>query len=127
MLLLRTSIPRNLNKLHSIQLPTLQLIKSAVRPACRALSSKAAPAVEASAAGPSFAMSDEQKEIVDMTKKFVREEIIPVAGQYDKTGEYPWPIIRKAWELGLMNNHIPADIGEYGVWLWWGRCFGAAD
>lgn len=47
-----------------------------------------------------------------MTKKFVREEIIPVAAQYDKTGEYPWPIIRKAWELGLMNNHVPAEIGE---------------
>lgn len=88
-----------------------QLIKTAVRPACRALSSKAAPAVEASSAGPSFAVTDEQKEIVDMTRKFVREEIIPVAAQYDKTGEYPWPVIRKAWELGLMNNHIPAEIG----------------
>lgn len=63
--------------------------------------------------GPCFALTDEQNEIVDMTKKFVREEIIPVAAQYDKTGEYPWPVIHKAFELGLMNNHIPADLGEY--------------
>lgn len=90
-----------------------QLIKSAVRPTLRrALSTKAAPGtVEGSTLGPSFALSDEQTEIVDMTKKFVREEIIPVAAQYDKTGEYPWPIIRKAWELGLMNNHVPAEVG----------------
>lgn len=29
----------------------------------------------------------------------------------DKTGEYPWDLVKKAWELGLINNHIPADIG----------------
>lgn len=29
----------------------------------------------------------------------------------DKTGEYPWQLVKKAWELGLINNHIPADIG----------------
>lgn len=29
----------------------------------------------------------------------------------DRTGEYPWDLVKKAWELGLINNHIPADIG----------------
>lgn len=46
-----------------------------------------------------------------MAKKFAKDEIIPVAAQYDKSGEYPWPVVKKAWELGLLNNHIPADIG----------------
>lgn len=47
----------------------------------------------------------------EMARKFSREEILPVAAQHDKTGEYPWDIIKKAWSLGLMNNHIPADVG----------------
>lgn len=61
--------------------------------------------------GPSFALTEEQQQFQELARKFTREEIIPVAAQYDKTGEYPWPIIKKAWELGLMNNHIPAELG----------------
>ncbi len=29
----------------------------------------------------------------------------------DQTGEYPWDLVKKAWSLGLINNHIPASIG----------------
>lgn len=25
--------------------------------------------------------------------------------------QYPFPIIKKAWELGLMNGHIPQEYG----------------
>ncbi|XP_039965545.1 probable medium-chain specific acyl-CoA dehydrogenase, mitochondrial [Bactrocera neohumeralis] len=65
--------------------------------------------------GPSFGITDDQKQFQDLTRKFVREEIIPVAAHHDKTGEYPWDIIKKAWSLGLMNNHIPADIGGMDI------------
>jgi acyl-CoA dehydrogenase len=72
---------------------------------------------EAEIGGPWFGLSDEQKEFQATARKFAREEIIPVAAEYDKTGDYPWPLIKKAWGLGLMNTHIPADIGglELGV------------
>lgn len=66
---------------------------------------------EAANGGPWFGLSDDQKEIVELAKKFTREEIIPVAAEYDRTGEYPWPVFKKAWELGLLNNHVPAEIG----------------
>lgn len=46
-----------------------------------------------------------------VARKFAREEIIPVAAHHDKTGEYPWDLVKKAWALGLINQHIPADIG----------------
>lgn len=46
-----------------------------------------------------------------MARKFAREDIIPVAAEYDKSGEYPWPLLKKAWGLGLLNNHIPKDCG----------------
>lgn len=68
-----------------------------------------------SATGPSFGLTEEQKQMQEMARKFAREEIIPVASQYDKTGEYPWEIIKKAWGLGLMNNHIPQEYGGLGL------------
>lgn len=51
----------------------------------------------------------------DMARKFTREEIIPVAAKHDQTGEYPWDIVKKAWSLGLMNNHIPQEFGGLGL------------
>ncbi|KAK9685571.1 Acyl-CoA dehydrogenase, C-terminal domain [Popillia japonica] len=61
--------------------------------------------------GYNFELNDTQKEILNVVRKFTREEIIPVASHYDKTGEFPWPIFKKAWELGLTNNHIPSYLG----------------
>lgn len=63
----------------------------------------------------SFELSDEQKEFQDVARKFTREEIIPVAAQYDKTGEYPWEIVKKAHAVGLLNGHIPQAVGGMGL------------
>ncbi|NXV32729.1 ACADM protein, partial [Rissa tridactyla] len=56
-----------------------------------------------------------QKEFQAAACKFAVEEIIPVAAQYDKTGEYPFPLIKRAWELGLMNSHVPESCGGLGL------------
>jgi acyl-CoA dehydrogenase len=32
-----------------------------------------------------------------------------------QTGEYPWPIIKKAHEVGLMNGHVPPKYGGLGL------------
>ena len=48
---------------------------------------------------------------LDMAEKFTKEEIIPVAAHYDRTGEYPWEVLKKAHENGLMNLHIPEEYG----------------
>ncbi len=46
-----------------------------------------------------------------MAEKFTRDEIIPVAAEHDRTGKYPWDIIKKAHAVGLMNMHIPQKYG----------------
>ncbi|XP_025114485.1 medium-chain specific acyl-CoA dehydrogenase, mitochondrial-like [Pomacea canaliculata] len=61
--------------------------------------------------GVSFELTPEQKEYKESARKFAREEILPRAAEYDKTGEYPWETIKKAWKLGLMNLHIPEHCG----------------
>jgi len=48
-----------------------------------------------------------------LARKFAREEIIPVAAEYDRTGQYPWDIIKKAHSVGLLNGHIPEHCGNY--------------
>ncbi|EGI65798.1 Putative medium-chain specific acyl-CoA dehydrogenase, mitochondrial [Acromyrmex echinatior] len=56
-------------------------------------------------------LSDTQKEMQELARKFTKEEIIPVAAEYDRTGKYPWDIIKKAWSIGLLNKHIPQHCG----------------
>ncbi|XP_043249003.1 probable medium-chain specific acyl-CoA dehydrogenase, mitochondrial [Colletes gigas] len=70
-----------------------------------------------SVTGCSFAITDTQREMQELARKFTREEIIPVASEYDKSGKYPWDIIKKAWSLGLLNGHVPAHCGgmEVGI------------
>ncbi len=62
-----------------------------------------------------FRLSDDQKQFRDLAREFARNEIVPRARHHDETGEYPMDICRKAWELGLMNTHIPAEYGGLGL------------
>jgi len=62
-----------------------------------------------------FRLSDDQKQFRDLAREFARKEIAPRARHHDETGEYPMEICRKAWELGLMNTHIPAEYGGLGL------------
>lgn len=57
-------------------------------------------------------MTEDQHQIQELAHKFATEEIIPNAPYHDRTGEFPHEILKKGWELGLTNNHIPASVGE---------------
>ncbi|XP_039590801.1 medium-chain specific acyl-CoA dehydrogenase, mitochondrial [Polypterus senegalus] len=76
---------------------------------------EATGSTKSASVGYSFELSEQQKEFRDTARKFAREEIIPAAPHYDKTGEYPVPLIKRAWELGLMNSHIPEHCGGLGL------------
>ena len=62
-----------------------------------------------------FTLTDEQKALREMAHDFAENEIRPVAWKYDEHGTWPQEIIEKAWELGLMNNHIPEEYGGPGA------------
>ncbi|XP_046734519.1 probable medium-chain specific acyl-CoA dehydrogenase, mitochondrial isoform X1 [Diprion similis] len=90
-----------------------QVISRSVRQAAvRSFSSQAAVPN-----GYSFQLSDTQREMQELARKFTREEIIPVAAEHDRTGKFPWEVVKKAWGLGLMNGHIPQHCGglECGI------------
>ena len=62
-----------------------------------------------------FTLTDEQKSMRDMAHDFAEKEIRPVAWEYDKDGTWPQEIIEKAWEVGLMNSHLPTEYGGPGL------------
>ena len=62
-----------------------------------------------------FSLTEEQVQLQELARKFAREEITPKAAHHDETGEFPREIVRKAWEIGLMNTHVPAEYGGAGL------------
>ncbi len=64
-----------------------------------------------------FHLSEEHQMIQKLARDFARNEIAPKAEHYDRTHEYPWPIIRKAQELGLTTMAIPEAYGGLGLSL----------
>src|SRR5450756_1766883 len=62
-----------------------------------------------------FSLTEEQVQLQELARKFAREEIIPKAAYHDHTGEFPREIVKKAWEIGLMNTHVPVEYGGAGL------------
>lgn len=62
-----------------------------------------------------FSLSEEQAQLQELARKFAREEILPKAAHHDETGEFPKEIVKKAWELGLVNTHIAPEHGGLGL------------
>lgn len=64
-----------------------------------------------------FGLTNEQKEIQQLAREFARKEIAPNAEHYDKTHEYPWPVVKKAQEMGFTCMNIPVEYGGLGLSL----------
>ena len=56
-----------------------------------------------------FALNEEQKELQKWAHDFAENEIRPVAGTYDETEEFPWPVVSKAGEIGLYGFDLYAN------------------
>ena len=62
-----------------------------------------------------FSLTDEQKALREMAHDFAEKEIRPVAWEYDREGTWPQAVIEMAWEVGLMNPHVPEEYGGAGA------------
>jgi acyl-CoA dehydrogenase len=65
----------------------------------------------ASAAGVSFALTEEQRALRGLAHEFAEREIRPKERAYDERSTHPADVIAKAHEVGLMNLHIPEEHG----------------
>ncbi len=51
----------------------------------------------------------------DTVRQFAEAELWPIAGQIDKSGEYPAKQIRQMGEMGLMGIDVPEEYGGAGM------------
>jgi len=65
--------------------------------------------------GLNFSLTPDQQAIQELARNFAKTEVIPIAAKHDKSGEFPKDIIQKAWNLGLMNTHVPKSSGGMGL------------
>ncbi len=72
-------------------------------------------ATTSAAEGISFALTKEQRELRALAREFAQNEIRPRAAGYDEHQTHPADVIAKAHDLGLMNPHIPEDLGGLGL------------
>jgi len=61
-----------------------------------------------------LSFTEEQEALVQTARDFTRKEIIPVAGHFDESGEFPHEIFKRAWQTGLTNIEVPEAHGGLG-------------
>ncbi|WWC85787.1 uncharacterized protein L201_000654 [Kwoniella dendrophila CBS 6074] len=90
-----------------ITLPLRRLVSRQVIPCQRGMASAVRPTT-----GPvSFALDEDQRGIQELAQNFTKDKIVPAAAEYDRSMAYPWPILKEAHSLGLLNTHIPEAYG----------------
>src|SRR5512134_1137305 len=62
-----------------------------------------------------FSLGEEHKMIRDAARDFAQQEIVPIAAQFDESGEFPYETIRKMGEMGFMGIEIPEEYGGAGM------------
>jgi len=62
-----------------------------------------------------FTLTDEQKDLRELAHDFATKEMRPVAWECDRESTWPAEVMQTAWEVGLMNTHIPEEYGGPGL------------
>jgi alkylation response protein AidB-like acyl-CoA dehydrogenase len=62
-----------------------------------------------------FELSDEQRLLRDTVRDFARQEVAPVAEELDRTKAFPYELVAKMGELGLMGIPFPEEYGGGGA------------
>jgi len=62
-----------------------------------------------------FSLNEEQIAIRDTCREFAGQEIQPIAEEIDATGQFPYAVIRKMGELGLLGLPFPEQYGGAGA------------
>jgi len=61
-----------------------------------------------------YFLTDEQKEIRRLAREIARKEIAPVAAHYDRTGEFPWPVVKVMAETDLFRVFVDSAYDGMG-------------
>jgi butyryl-CoA dehydrogenase len=62
-----------------------------------------------------FDLTDEQRAIQSLCREFARDEVKPRAEEMDAKAEFPYDLVKKMAELGLMGLPFPEEYGGSGA------------
>jgi alkylation response protein AidB-like acyl-CoA dehydrogenase len=62
-----------------------------------------------------FELNDEQRLLRDTVRDFARQEVAPVAEELDREKRFPYELVAKMGELGLMGIPFPEEYGGGGA------------
>ncbi len=62
-----------------------------------------------------LSLSESQLTYLDTVRKFVKNEITPHILELEKSHIFPWDIINRAWETGILNLCIPESVQGYEI------------
>jgi acyl-CoA dehydrogenase len=62
-----------------------------------------------------FEPTEEQQALIDVTRRFVRERIIPIAAACDRESRFPKDVFEEGHKIGLVNPTIPSEYGGPGL------------
>ena len=62
-----------------------------------------------------FSQSEEHKGLIEMSRRFTKERITPIAAECDQQGIFPMDVFKEAWSIGLVNPTIPVEYGGAGM------------
>jgi alkylation response protein AidB-like acyl-CoA dehydrogenase len=58
-----------------------------------------------------FPFSEEHEMIRQTARDFAQKEIVPIAAEFDESGEFPYETIMKMGEMGFMGIEVPEEYG----------------
>src|SRR5258708_27716326 len=64
-----------------------------------------------------FSLNEEQSAIRETCREFAEQEIKPLAEEMDRTGAFPYELIRKMGALGLLGLPFPEEYGGAGAYF----------
>jgi len=62
-----------------------------------------------------YAVTEDQRSIVQMVRQFATESLAPHAAEWDETHHFPVDVLRQAGELGMGGIYVKEDFGGSGL------------
>lgn len=62
-----------------------------------------------------FPLNSEHEMIRQTARDFAQKQIVPIAAEFDESGEFPTATIKKMGELGFMGIEVPEEFGGAGM------------
>ncbi len=62
-----------------------------------------------------FTVTEEQQALIDVSRRFAKERIAPIAAECDRLSRFPREVFEEAWKIGLVNPTVSPDYGGAGL------------